>query len=211
MQRCTQCGENILRPRVSLDFSSLNDRLRSQSGPLSVQPDEVTTILKNIELDEEDCEAEINRLETRALLLATQKERLREYANRVQALISPIRKLPDELLRKIFDLSCGMNHFVVDDIAPKNAFSFGSAPSMAISSVCSRWRKNALAMPMIWSRISFEWDAVGADSWEELREQLSLILSLDTFATTAPQCRTGYFGTAILTPRLCSSNHSQID
>ncbi|KAF5371433.1 hypothetical protein D9757_010005 [Collybiopsis confluens] len=169
MQRCTQCGENILRPRVSLDFSSLNDRLRSQSGPVSVQPDEVTTILKNIELDEEDCEAEMNRLEARVLLLATQKERLREYANLVQALISPIRKLPDELLRHIFDLCCGMNRFVVGDDPSKNVFSFESAPSMAISSVCSRWRKNALAMPMIWSRISLVWclNADIADPWEE--------------------------------------------
>ncbi|KAF5368675.1 hypothetical protein D9757_010205 [Collybiopsis confluens] len=157
MVLCTQCGGGILRPRVSPDFPSLQTRLRSELGPAPAQPEEVASILKNIELDLQDYEAEIDQLEARALFLTTLKERLSEYGHRARTLLSPIRKLPDELLCEIFDLCCGMNCFSITELPVSSVFSFRSAPAMSLSSVCSRWRKNALAMPSIWSRISLKW------------------------------------------------------
>ncbi|KAF5375776.1 hypothetical protein D9757_008972 [Collybiopsis confluens] len=182
MHPCNRCDENPLHARVSLDFTSLQDRLRSGVGPASVEPTEIATILKNVELDLEDYEAEIDRLEAlasdleaRALVLATQKERLLQYASRVKMLLSPIRKLPDELLCDVFDLACGMNYFWVN--RAKTEFSFRDAPAIAISSVCSRWRKNAMIMPSIWSRISLGWD-IDTDDWlGETTTPLSLSLT----------------------------------
>ncbi|KAF5368649.1 hypothetical protein D9757_010204 [Collybiopsis confluens] len=161
MPQCTQCGESILNPRISLDFPSLQARLRSELGPASVQPEEIASILKSVELDLEDFDAEIARLEHRILLLNTLKERHREYGNQVKMLLSPIRKLPDELLCEVFDLCCGMNHFFVTELPVLTAFTLRSAPAMSLSSVCSRWRRNALAMPSIWSRIALGWGAEG--------------------------------------------------
>ncbi|KAF5390424.1 hypothetical protein D9757_005236 [Collybiopsis confluens] len=104
MYPCTHFGENVLHPRVSPDFASPNYRLRSKTGPASIQPEEVASILKNAELDLQDYEAEIDRSKARALFLTSQKEGLREYATRVKMLLSPIRRLPDELLSAVFDL-----------------------------------------------------------------------------------------------------------
>ncbi|KAF5390459.1 hypothetical protein D9757_005231 [Collybiopsis confluens] len=169
MHPCTQCGENIFQPRVTPDFNSLHGRPRSEIGPASIQPDEVSSILKNVELDLQDYEAEMAWLEARALLLISQKERLSQYATRVKAFLSPIRRLPDELLREIFDLSCHMNRFSVHRFRVSSVFDFRTAPAMAISSVCSRWRKSALAMPSIWSRIALDWfmDMDDRNSWRE--------------------------------------------
>ncbi|KAF5392990.1 hypothetical protein D9757_001160 [Collybiopsis confluens] len=179
---CTQCSENIFHPRISLNFTSLHDRLRSEAGPASVQSDELALTLNNAELDLQDYEAEINRLEARVLFLSTQKKRLREYADRVKTLLSPIRKLPNELLRKVFDLNCEVNHFMVSELPVSTVFSSRRAPAMAISHVCSRWRKHALAMPDIWSRIALEWsvDADGEDevSWKDDDDTFPLSLSL---------------------------------
>ncbi|KAE9393601.1 hypothetical protein BT96DRAFT_829041, partial [Gymnopus androsaceus JB14] len=68
-----------------------------------------------------------------------------------QALLSPFRKIPDEILQRVFDDCCSMNHFVVVD-NPRGAIR--KIPALALSAVCSRWRRNGLAMPSIWSNIS---------------------------------------------------------
>ncbi|KAF5337533.1 hypothetical protein D9757_015467 [Collybiopsis confluens] len=56
-----------------------------------------------------------------------------------------------------------MNYFSIIDLPVSTAFSFRSAPAMALSSVCFRWRRNALAMPSIWSRISLKWSCSAVD------------------------------------------------
>ncbi|KAF9077406.1 hypothetical protein BDP27DRAFT_1181295, partial [Rhodocollybia butyracea] len=60
-------------------------------------------ILQNVERDLETYDAEITRLETRKMFLAFQKERLKSYAAQVQSLLSPVRKLPSEILQRVFD------------------------------------------------------------------------------------------------------------
>ncbi|KAF9065192.1 hypothetical protein BDP27DRAFT_1202775, partial [Rhodocollybia butyracea] len=97
----------------------------------------VASVLENIERDLEDYRAEIFRLEQ-------EKERLENYATQLHSLNSPFRKVPDEILRHIFDDCCEMNSFR----------ALRSKPAMVISSVCSRWRRNALSVPALWSRIS---------------------------------------------------------
>ncbi|KAF9070496.1 hypothetical protein BDP27DRAFT_1323766 [Rhodocollybia butyracea] len=157
MPLCSSCGSNTYVPRVAVDFLGLHDRLRTLSGPASVQPDEVASVLQNIQRDLEDYEVEICRLEC----LRQEKERLEQYATQFQSLLSPFRKVPDEILQCIFDDCCDMNIFRVVDskrrLPMHSSQALRSKPAMVISSVCSRWRRNALSMPAIWSRISLEW------------------------------------------------------
>ncbi|KAF9069488.1 hypothetical protein BDP27DRAFT_1222549, partial [Rhodocollybia butyracea] len=148
MPLCSSCGENAFTPRVSVDLPGLHNRLRTESGPASVQPDEVATILQNVQQDLQDYESEIHRLKSRSIFLQAQMERLQQYASQVQSLCSPIRKVPDEILQCIFDYSCDTNEFI----------ALRSKPAMVLSAVCSRWRRNALAMPAIWSRMSLQWE-----------------------------------------------------
>ncbi|KAE9393602.1 hypothetical protein BT96DRAFT_761248, partial [Gymnopus androsaceus JB14] len=90
----------------------------------------------------EDCEKQIKALESR-------RKSLREYADQLQALLSPFRKVPDEILQRVFDECCNMNHFVVDNPS-KTRGDIRQIPALALSTVCSRWRRNGLAMPNIW-------------------------------------------------------------
>ncbi|KAF9065189.1 hypothetical protein BDP27DRAFT_1229272, partial [Rhodocollybia butyracea] len=146
MPLCSSCGRNTFIHSVVVDLPGIQNKLRTESGPASVQSEEVASVLKNIEQDLEDYRAEISRLEQG-------KERLENYAAQLRSLNSPFRKVPDEILRHIFDECCDMNTFR----------ALRSKPAMVISSVCSRWRRNALSMPAIWSRISLSWDMSKGD------------------------------------------------
>ncbi|KIK59144.1 hypothetical protein GYMLUDRAFT_117023, partial [Collybiopsis luxurians FD-317 M1] len=80
-----------------------------------------------------------------------------EYTSQFRSLLSPIRKVPEEILQHIFDDCCDVNYFVVSN-TPSEAEFLRGKPAMILSNVCTRWRENAIAMPSIWARISFEWN-----------------------------------------------------
>jgi hypothetical protein len=69
--------------------------------------------------------------------MAEQEREIAEEAKRYQAYLSPIRRLPEELLREVFN------------------WSFVAYPCCAwvFASVCKSWRRLALATPKIWSKV----------------------------------------------------------
>ncbi|KAF9066918.1 hypothetical protein BDP27DRAFT_1423355 [Rhodocollybia butyracea] len=93
MPLCSSCGGNTFIPRVVVDSAGLQHKLRTESGPASVQPDEVASVLQNVERDLEDYRTEISRL-------GRQKERLEHYATQLRSLNSPFRKVPDDTFWK---------------------------------------------------------------------------------------------------------------
>ncbi|KAF9065211.1 hypothetical protein BDP27DRAFT_1464451 [Rhodocollybia butyracea] len=153
MPLCSSCGANTFTPRVLMDPTGLQKcNFPNEFGPAPVQSDGVASVLLNITQDLEDYGSEIYRLRG-------ETERLKRYATHLQSLIPPFSKLPDEILRDIFDDCCDMNTFRVHG-EPKPMHisqAIRSKPAMVISSVCSRWRRNALTMPVIWSRVSLDW------------------------------------------------------
>ncbi|KAF9059563.1 hypothetical protein BDP27DRAFT_1431224 [Rhodocollybia butyracea] len=101
MPLCSSCGSNTFIPRVVVDFSGLHDKLRTLSGPALFYQKEVASVLQNIQQDLEDYEAEIYRLEC----LRREKECLEDYATQFKSLLSPFRKVPDEILHRFFQLT----------------------------------------------------------------------------------------------------------
>ncbi|KAE9403309.1 hypothetical protein BT96DRAFT_936488 [Gymnopus androsaceus JB14] len=67
----------------------------------------------------------------------------------------------------------------------KSPAAIRNIPALALSSVCSRWRRTGLSMPRIWSRISVE-----CDSQEDIQTSgdEQLILSLNHFFTRSLPC-----------------------
>ncbi|KAF9076968.1 hypothetical protein BDP27DRAFT_1312915 [Rhodocollybia butyracea] len=62
-----------------------------------------------------------------------------------------------------------------------------SKPAMVISAVCSRWRRNALSMPVMWSRISFQWKMdAGRDYRKD--EHTGVFFSLANFLNRSQKC-----------------------
>ncbi|KAF9069806.1 hypothetical protein BDP27DRAFT_1222004, partial [Rhodocollybia butyracea] len=153
MQFCSNCKQNSFAPRLNLDLSSIREKLRSDSGPTSVQPGEFTSILQNAQRDLDDYDKEIHRLESRRMVLIAQQERTREIMNQVQCLLAPIRKLPDEILGCVFDECCEVNRFssIGVDSPAGPVERLRTKPALVLSSVCSRWRRIGLSLPQIWA------------------------------------------------------------
>ncbi|KAE9393561.1 hypothetical protein BT96DRAFT_803631, partial [Gymnopus androsaceus JB14] len=117
----------------------------------------VESILQSARQDLEDYDREIQILDSRKKEFIRKQEHLRKYMAQLQALLSPFRKVPDEILRRIFEDCCGGsdNHFILRDKnsgEPMDAIK--NMPALALTSVCSRWRRNGLSIPSIWSKIS---------------------------------------------------------
>ncbi|KAE9400474.1 hypothetical protein BT96DRAFT_1018860 [Gymnopus androsaceus JB14] len=179
MHFCSNCKENLFSPRIDVDLSSIREKLRSESGPASVQPDEVADILQNVQRDLEDYESEIHRIESRRIFLDAQRKRLQIYASHVESLVAPIRKIPTEILQRIFDDCCDTNHFKVMavDSPSQTLGTLVDKPALVLSSVCSRWRMVGLSSSSIWSRISLEYNACIHENDVHLYNQLSEILA----------------------------------
>ncbi|KIK63430.1 hypothetical protein GYMLUDRAFT_466852 [Collybiopsis luxurians FD-317 M1] len=156
MQLCSRCGENVPESRIRVDFPSLHARLRSEFGPASGQPEEINPILESLQQDLED-------LETAGFGLQTHRSCIIELAAQTKSLLSPIRKIPDEILQDIFDYCCDTNSFVVSAPSETATCDIRNKPTMVLSSTCSRWYRNALSMPTLWSRITLDWNWVLSD------------------------------------------------
>ncbi|KAE9407379.1 hypothetical protein BT96DRAFT_809569, partial [Gymnopus androsaceus JB14] len=171
MPLCSHCNESLLSSRIQ-DSSLILEKLRWESGPASIpNTEDILPILQNAERELEDCERQIKALELR-------RQSLREYTGQLQSLLSPFRKVPDEILWRVFDECCNMNHF--GDAKTRGAIT--DLPALVVSSVCSRWRRNGLSMPSLWSRISLVCQPMGRNDGDE-----ELLSALESFLSRAGQ------------------------
>ncbi|KIK64170.1 hypothetical protein GYMLUDRAFT_434959 [Collybiopsis luxurians FD-317 M1] len=155
MPLCTLCGEDISNPRVELDLTSLNDKLRSQYGPASAQPDEVNSIVQCLQQDLKDYHS---KLPTELSTAVPHARCISSYEVKLGSLLSPIRRLPYEVLHEIFDKCCVANYFEITNPGKKPECSIRNRPALALSSVCARWRRIVLSTPSLWARISLDWN-----------------------------------------------------
>lgn len=132
------------RLRSNLDFEVLRARLRCEHGP-ALQSEDIAGSLSDADKDLEDCDTEVDRLQSRLIVLQNQRRLLEEYRAQLDFLRSPIRRLPNETIAWIFDFVCDMNELTSKKLE--------SIPTLAISSVCMRWRKIVRARPSLWSCI----------------------------------------------------------
>ncbi|KAK1231922.1 hypothetical protein PQX77_004941 [Marasmius sp. AFHP31] len=94
------------------------------------------------------CQLEINKYNALILLLESKKEKLKKSMEKFRSLLSPVHRLPSELLLEIFGYLCEVN--VLDHSK--------MPPASALSMVCGRWRQVTLASPRLWSSISLQLD-----------------------------------------------------
>ncbi|KIM22314.1 hypothetical protein M408DRAFT_28783, partial [Serendipita vermifera MAFF 305830] len=101
--------------------------------------------LKQI-LEIEATQSELYRIQS--LITASEAQRaLRQSEQReLQALMHPIRRCPEDILREIFEwVTCeaGNSRHILED-------------SVHLSSVCQKWREVAISTPFLWVNVSFD-------------------------------------------------------
>ncbi|KAJ8075931.1 hypothetical protein PM082_021563 [Marasmius tenuissimus] len=111
----------------------------------------VSRFLLDAEQEMRSYNAEINRLRTAIRLLETKKMGLKKSMVKCRSLLSPVHRLPTEILLEIFSIVTHEQSVFYPP--PQNRV-------IQLSSVCGRWRDIIISAPNLWSSITIlftEW------------------------------------------------------
>ncbi|KAK1225766.1 hypothetical protein PQX77_011285 [Marasmius sp. AFHP31] len=111
--------------------------------------EETSKWVQDAQNDIQKCEREIEQHQTHIRLLRAKQATHRRDIARYSSLSSPIRKLPSEILRRVFGFASIHNYF-----GHGSSWYPWYSGAFSISGVCIRWREIAMASPEIWSNIS---------------------------------------------------------
>ncbi|KAG7093378.1 hypothetical protein E1B28_007058 [Marasmius oreades] len=117
---------------------------------LSSERQSVSQCLLDAETDLKVYQAEIDRLKAKIMVLETRRDGLKERITKYRSLMSPVHRMPPEILTHILSFCC------------ENVLQPGTLQLavLALSSVCGRWRELVLATPRFWSSLTImlhEW------------------------------------------------------
>ncbi|KAJ6585447.1 hypothetical protein B0H19DRAFT_1109701 [Mycena capillaripes] len=121
----------------STDSLAFRDKIGTNYIPLPSEIAEIKQLLVSPRAEIERIDREIAQLEARRLELST-------YVSEHEALISPVRQLPLDIMREIF-IAC-----IPTDQNP--IMSAQTAP-LLLGHICSAWRAIAFSTPRLWSSI----------------------------------------------------------
>ncbi|KAJ7505100.1 hypothetical protein B0H11DRAFT_1796641 [Mycena galericulata] len=134
-------------PPVAIDLPSL---LRKNDVPSGFQAGEVRRLLEAEQSDLAQIKETIGMVSLILSELESQKSHRTQSVNALRGILSPIRRLPSELLAEIF-LLCRNNSMRTTGYSIMN---FREAP-MVLSHISSRWRTVAIGTPMLWDTPRF--------------------------------------------------------
>ncbi|KAF5390776.1 hypothetical protein D9757_004488 [Collybiopsis confluens] len=132
-------------------LSFINSQLRAgymPSGPSS-QKERVLSLLEILEGDTLECYQEIIGAEHKLEQLKHAHHLLESTLMRARSIVSPIRKLPTEILQAIFEQF--MSNW---DYSLSIGLCCRLYPILSITQVCSHWRETAHSLPGLWASIS---------------------------------------------------------
>ncbi|KAE9409992.1 hypothetical protein BT96DRAFT_805823, partial [Gymnopus androsaceus JB14] len=121
--------------------------MRSGYSPDGLERAVYSKLLDNAQTDLDRCQSELRRLQDLSREIEAQKELLEAYMAGISCIMSPIHKLPQEMLGEIFQYLCcgdiGANRIHTADLR--------RLPTLILSCVCIRWYGLVTTMPALWS------------------------------------------------------------
>ncbi|ESK91836.1 hypothetical protein Moror_10562 [Moniliophthora roreri MCA 2997] len=146
-------------------------------------------------------QAEIDRLRVSLAYLEHKRDRLQKQLSQCRSLLSPVHRLPPEILGNIFTM--------FNDLPEEERWlqSSVTAPALAVSRTCGRWRDIALSIPSVWSSIAIRFVPKWDIELEEYR-RLNLITRLFLDRSRTSPLRLNLYFDAL--PRLEESDEDTI-
>ncbi|KAJ7123304.1 hypothetical protein C8R43DRAFT_1241181 [Mycena crocata] len=130
-------GANHFTTFGDTQVGSLLSHLRTGYVPTSTET-------KGLQTDLISLTKELARLETLIQDLSARRDKIEESIQLHQAVLAPVRRLPDDVLQDIF-LACLPTH--------RNAVMSTREAPLLLCRVCRTWRALALATPRIWASL----------------------------------------------------------
>ncbi|KAJ6622567.1 hypothetical protein B0H10DRAFT_1787781 [Mycena sp. CBHHK59/15] len=122
---------------MSLQNSRFMDRLNTNFVPSDPELEEIRSFLTN-PLNE------LARLDAQIADMHARRKMLTEMIDAHKALLSPMRRVPHDVLQEIFISCLPTDH---------NSLMDAREAPMILGHICSGWRRLALSTPMLWSSI----------------------------------------------------------
>ncbi|KAK7439831.1 hypothetical protein VKT23_017403 [Stygiomarasmius scandens] len=163
---CQRCNAEIsidVKPHPPITIQ----RFRSLDTPSDVEVAQIRPVIKDCQRDLDRYSEEIQKLSETLATLKRQRDELQTYRDRQSSFISPVRKLPVEILANIFSLCCDSGLVIDKEI---------SAPALTLSHTCSFWRRVTLSRPELWSTLSVDLHKFRSGAEARLHELLALFL-----------------------------------
>lgn len=139
---CSNCGYPLISP--CKNYTSPSAQSLHSSTVISIEgiQNHRKTVL-DIQSELSRVDSEMTRVQIILDQLECERQRLLESLTQYQALASPIRRLPTEILSSIFTT-----------IPRDQPFDMSNSP-MLLTRICSRWRDVAISTPRMWNYIDF--------------------------------------------------------
>ncbi|KAF5386349.1 hypothetical protein D9757_006689 [Collybiopsis confluens] len=139
---------------VSIDMNAIYEYLRSPYGIPEQRASETRQFLELINHRIARHQLGIAQLQTQLLFLSTELERDEADATRLRSVLSPVHRLPNEVLCRIFVWICHSKDSVT------------SRP-FVLAGVCNRWRTLCLSYSRLWSKFHFGFHQNGLGSYDK--------------------------------------------
>ncbi|KAF5365930.1 hypothetical protein D9758_006589 [Tetrapyrgos nigripes] len=169
---CPNCGG--IKPYASrCDPENVSARINSMLRTIPFSSSSALRIRRDVEDDIRGFDWEISQLRSRLLYLEELQELLSKHDEQLKSLSAPIRRLPVELLTRIFVAVC--DGHPITFAAHARMERFGCLP-FTLASVCSGWRQIVIDIPRLWSNLKLLWAHSASFTHSHLEQSLRLCL-----------------------------------
>ncbi|KAJ3875569.1 hypothetical protein F5051DRAFT_58852 [Lentinula edodes] len=178
---CSGSRDVIFRPLVRFNKADIHAKIRSENGSAIIS--EAEDLLLLCAKDAAGYDVEASRLKSQLMYIEAQKKNLQDYTRKIRFLLSPIRRIPNEILIRIFEFACDTNWFTQKpSLYPQLDDQKSQLPALTVSAVCSRWRSLSTSSPRLWNSLYLEILTPYKNVEEGKRFQLALELYLERSA-----------------------------
>jgi hypothetical protein len=148
------------QPRITkIDLQYSWDRIRSPGSPSPFEMDQLSQVLSDAERDLSDYEEDIRSLESMVSDFRKKREELQRYVEHCKVYLSPIRKLPTEIMGEVFLYYQDLVGSGRDDKEFREPLRYPNSSNsqltaLFLGSMCKLWHSISLSTPRLWSRFS---------------------------------------------------------
>ncbi|SJL02868.1 uncharacterized protein ARMOST_06208 [Armillaria ostoyae] len=164
LPRCPRCGYNeqgnpLQFRSIELAGSRLFELLNSNDPPLRTENHQLESFIGEGHGFLATLQERVSQARTVLNELLEEEKRVQDMIESCQTIVSPIRRIPEDIVREIF-LACWETEGEIKDSLN------GKFAPFVLSKVCREWRTIALSTSRLWSTISLDFDLYRNDSME---------------------------------------------
>ncbi|KAF8966786.1 hypothetical protein BDZ97DRAFT_602005 [Flammula alnicola] len=137
-------GPENLPDDIPTQPSKFADKLHTNYLPSTTEITEIKEYVSSVNDKVSAYDARIAELEAALQEMTKKRTRLQEVARAHEGLVSPLRRLPPEILQDIFVWCLPQN---------RNAVMHASEAPVLLGRVCSEWRRISIGTPEVWSSL----------------------------------------------------------